>query len=213
MQSSGHPALNAAHVGLRRCQVVLPREQQRDVYWNALENAFFDRNYAGRSARNLDVQIGLGSATVQQRGGPDCALRVTGQQRGDFQGHPAVDTVACGVDRPEQVCGLRKILERELEEQVFSGNARPFQHTNAGVVGVTASDGRLEDRGVRGQPRYAQFCNVSRQRAALEQPAGDVIEPDALAMPGKLAGVAVHGMRACHFALRPCVEGAGARSE
>jgi len=49
------------------------------------------------------------------------------------------------------------------------------------VVVVTVLDGVVEDGGVRGQPRNRELLNVAAQRAAGQQTAGDVVEPEALA--------------------------------
>src|SRR5579862_1132822 len=38
----------------------------------------------------------------------------------------------------------------------------------------------VEDRGVRGKPRYREFVDVAFQRAAIQQVACNVVEPDAL---------------------------------
>ena len=42
---------------------------------------------------------------------------VMGQQRRHFQRYPAVHAVGLVVNRPEQIGGARKILERQLEEK------------------------------------------------------------------------------------------------
>ena len=38
----------------------------------------------------------------------------------------------------------------------------------------------IENRRIRGQPCYRQIIDISLQRTAVEQVAGDVVEPDAL---------------------------------
>jgi hypothetical protein len=44
---------------------------------------------------------------------------VIGEQRGDLQGHPAIDPVGALVDRQEQVRRTPKVLDREFEEELF----------------------------------------------------------------------------------------------
>ena len=50
-----------------------------------------------------------------------------------------------------------------------------------GVVGRAVLDRVVEDRRIRGQPGHREFVDVAFERAAVQQVARDVVEPDALA--------------------------------
>src|SRR5690606_39805326 len=52
---------------------------------------------------------------------------------------------------------------------------------DAGVVGAAAADRLVEDRRVGGQPGDAVLVDVALQRAVVEDLAGDVVQPEALA--------------------------------
>ena len=65
----------------------------------------------------------------------DGARRVVGEQGRDLQGDPAVDAVRRVVDGPEEVGGLRQILDRQLEEQLLARLARLHLLPDGGVVG------------------------------------------------------------------------------
>ena len=58
IEAGGDAPLDAAHVGFGRRDVVLAREQQRDVDRHAGEDRLLDRRDAGAGAGNLDEQIG-----------------------------------------------------------------------------------------------------------------------------------------------------------
>ena len=88
-------------------EVLLAREQQRDVDRDAGEDRLLDRRQAFLGAGNLDEQVRLPGARVQILGRREGARRVVGQQRRNFQRDPAVDAVGALVDRPEQIGGAR----------------------------------------------------------------------------------------------------------
>src|SRR5262249_34526825 len=71
--------------------------------------------------------------------------------------------------------------ERQLEEQVLTRLAFPDLLPDRGVVGRAVLDGVVEDRRVGREPGHGEFVDVARERAALQQVAGDVVEPQALA--------------------------------
>jgi hypothetical protein len=105
---------------------------------------------------------------------------VVRQQRRDFQRNPTVDAACSVVNRPEQVRGLRKVLHRQFEKQVFSRLAvREFAFDRVIVV-FAVPDSVIEDRGVRCEPRHRKLVDVALQRAAVQQLAGDIVEPQAL---------------------------------
>ena len=109
------------------------------------------------------------------------AGRVVGQQGRDLQRHPAVHAVGLVVDRPKQIGSLSEVLQRQLKEQRLA--RFPFLQFLADrvVIIVTVLDGVVEDRGVRSQPRDREILDVAMERAAGQQAAGDVVEPETLA--------------------------------
>src|SRR3546814_18856990 len=56
---------------------------------------------------------------------------------------------------------------------------------DAGVVGAAVADRLVEDRRVGGQPGDAVLVDVALQRAVVEDLAGDVVQPEALAEVAK----------------------------
>ena len=112
--------LDAAQVRLGGRHVLLAGEQQGHVDRHAGEDRLLDGGQAFLGAGNLDEQVGPRRPGVQFLGRGEGAGRVVGQQRRDLQRHPAVHAVGPVVDRPEQIGGLREVLERQLEEQLLA---------------------------------------------------------------------------------------------
>ena len=183
VQTGGQPPLQAAQARLGRSHRLLAREQQRDVDRHAVEDDLLDRLQALRCARDLDEQVGLGSLLAQPVRCLDGVGGVVGQQRRDLERDPAVHALAGVEGRAEQVGRLAQVFEGEFEEQVLVRQVGIGEHANAGVVAAALADGVLEDRRVRGQPGHRQVADVARQRAAGQQRARDVVEPEALAEP------------------------------
>src|SRR5690606_22283731 len=94
---------------------------------------------------------------------------------------PAVDASG-GVERgTEQVGGAAQVLQRELDEQHFVALADGGLLADAGIVGAAVADRLVEDRGIGGEPGDAVLVDVALQRAVVENLAGDVVQPQALA--------------------------------
>src|SRR5262249_6747510 len=91
------------------------------------------------------------------------------------------------------------VRDRDLEEALLRRRARPRQLGDLVVIRVAGADGLVEDRRVRGQAGHVQLVDVALERAAVEQLAGDVVEPDALAQltqrEGRLHGMSPRGSR------------------
>src|SRR5438046_5712138 len=85
------------------------------------------------------------------------------------------------MDGSKQVCGLGEVLESQFKEQFFIGLAFLELLANRCVIGGALLDSVLENCRVRGQPRHRQLVNVVLKRAARQQVAGDVVEPETLA--------------------------------
>ena len=52
---------------------------------------------------------------------------------------------------------------------------------DGGVICGTVLDRVIENRRIGGEPRHRPFVDIAFQRAAVQQIARDVVEPDALA--------------------------------
>ena len=179
-QSSSDAALQAAHVGIGGPHIVVAREQQRDVDRHAREDRLLDGGKALERAGDLDEQVrtvGLGMQFLGCRHGP---VRVMGEQRRDLQRHEAIHSGGPPMDRREQFGGLGEVLDGELEEQRLPRLAGTDQAPDLRVVRCAVRDRVVEDRRVRGQARDRQLVDVPLQRAAAQQVAGDVVEPETL---------------------------------
>src|SRR5271157_3158557 len=121
-------------------------------------------------------------------GGLDGAGCVVRQQGRHLQRYPAVNPARGVVDRAKKIRGLGQVLQGKFEEQCLARLARSGLLMDGIVVETRLLDGLIEDRGVRGQPRHRKFIDVTAQRAARQQSAGDVVEPNTLAEIVQLLG-------------------------
>ena len=192
VQAGFDAPLYAAQVGLRGRNIVLAREQQRDVDRNAVEDRLLDRWKAFGCAGDLDEEVRPGSARMQLRGHPDGVDRVVGEQRRDFKRDPAVGTKTRIESRPEQVGGLLQVFQRKFEEQALARQPAIHQLADCGVVCAAAADRMLEDGRIRGQPGHRQIGDVPRKRAACQQLTGEVVKPQTLTQIVQLSGIGVH---------------------
>ena len=110
--------------------------------------------------------------------GARCVVR---QERRDFQRHPAIDAVGTIKDRLEQIGRAVQILQRQVEEQIFAAHAGLDLLGDRRVIGRAVLEGEIEDRRVRGQPGHRKLGDIFLQGAVVQQVAGDVVEPNALA--------------------------------
>ena len=186
VQPCGHAPLDAAQIRLG-CRLVLRcRKQQRDVDWHAGKNRCFYGHHALGRAGNLDVQVRPVGQLVQVHRRRNRTLGIVRQQRRDFQRHPAVHTARGLEHRAKQVGGAAQVGNGQVEEQRFARLALGRAVRDGRVIRVRGADGVLEDGRVRGQPGNRILRDVARQRAAVEQRAGDVVEPETLAQFVKL---------------------------
>src|SRR6185437_10488315 len=144
-------------------EILLAREQQRDVDRHAAIDRFLDRRNAGRRAGNLDEQVVAPRLAVQRGRRPDRGLGVIRKQRRNFQRDESVHAVAGVERRLEQVGGAGEVLQRQREEQVFAVLPVGKQVGDRAVVVVSAGDGLVEDRRVGRQPRHVVVGDVFRQ--------------------------------------------------
>ena len=111
----------------------------------------------------------------------ESAGRVVGQQRRYLQRHPPVHAVGPVVDGSKQIGGLGEVLQRQIEEERLARFSFRQIFADRGVVSGAVLDGVVEDRRIRGQPRHRQLVDVALERAAGQQIARDVVEPETLA--------------------------------
>ena len=179
-KAGGDASLDPSHVRVRRRQILLAGEQQGDVHRDTRGDRRFDGRRAFRRAGNLHQEIGEVRLRMKLGRFLDRASRIVGKQRRDFERHPSVQTLRRVVDRPEQRRGLAQILDRELEEQGLADRAFAAFLTNRVVVEMAVLDGMVKNRRVRRQPGHRPLIDVRSERAAGQQPARDVVEPEAL---------------------------------
>src|SRR6185437_1811876 len=77
--------------------------------------------------------------------------------------------------------GPRQVGQREIEEHVLCRFRRGRYLGNVSVVGRAVLDGVVEDGRVRGEPGHRELVDVALQRPVIQQLAGDIVEPQALA--------------------------------
>ena len=71
-------------------------------------------------------------------------------------------------------------LERQVEKELLIRRALPYVLADGRIIGLALRNGMVEDGGVGGEPGDRQFVDVALERAARQQIAGDVVEPEAL---------------------------------
>ena len=108
IESGGDAPLNAAHVCFGRRNILLAREQQRDVDRHAREDRFLDRGKSLLGAGDLDEQIGASRARMQflgrgERAAVSCASR--GETSSDT--HPSTPLVGSWIGRNRSAACLR----------------------------------------------------------------------------------------------------------
>src|SRR5262249_4164172 len=84
------------------------------------------------------------------------------------------------MDGPEQVRGAAEILQRQAEENLLRRLPGTKPACDGVIVGRAVPDGMIEDRRVGGEPGHAELFHIALQGAAVQQVAGDVVEPQAL---------------------------------
>ncbi len=181
IEPGGDAPLDAAHVGIRGGDIVLAREEQRHVDGHPREDGLLDGGQALARAGDLDEEVRPPRARVELLGLGEGARGVVREERRDLERHEAVHAVGRVMDGAEEVGGLGQVLDGQLEEELLARLARGDLLLDARVVVRALADGLVEDGGVRGEPADAELVDVALERAAGEELAGDVVEPQALA--------------------------------
>ena len=133
--------------------------------------AKIDSSMAGmpaRGARDLDEQIGALRPRMQLRRRLDGAGGVVQRAAARPRATPSRPRRRWLVDRPEQIGGLRQILERQLEEQRLARLARSRLSCESPRRRRRAADRLIEDRRIGGQPgdRQTRRCSGSACRSS-----------------------------------------------
>ena len=188
IEPGGDAPFDAAQIRLGCRDVLLARKQQRHVDRHARKDRLLDGRQTFLGAGNLDEQVGPSRPRGKFLGGGDGAGRVMRQQWRHLQRHPSVHAIRAVVNRPEQVGGPGEIVQCQIEKKFLAGFSLRQFLADRGVVGGAVLDGVIKDRRVRGQPGHRQFVDVALERAAVQQVARDVVEPEALAQVVKFLG-------------------------
>ena len=99
------------------------------------------------------------------------------------------------MDASEQIGRPAKILDGEREEQRLARFTVVQLPANFRVVRLAAGNGVVEDRRIGGEAGDKLLVDVALERAAIEQVAGYVVEPQALSeLAQSLGRVRIHGM-------------------
>ena len=179
----GGQHLKAGQIGFDNLLVDGLREQQRDIDVDAAGDQIMDRRHAFGRARHLDHQVLAADLAPQPLGFVDGALGVLGEIRRDFDADIAVGAMGGVEGRAQHVGGLLDVLDRQMLEKLADGPVLHLQHAGDGrVVFVGMADGLLEDRRVRRHPAQAVVIGELLQAALGDEPAGQEIEPDGLAV-------------------------------
>ena len=192
IESGLDPPLDPLQVGIRGRQVLVAVEQQGDVDRHTGEDRLLDRGQALGRPGDLDEQVVPLRLGVEVGGLLDRRLGVVGDRRRHLEGNETVDRVGLVVDAAEGVGRAAEVGDRELEEDRLRVEALALKPGDLLVVGLPAADRLVEDRRVGGQPGDVQVADVAVQGAVVEDPPGDVVEPDALAQVVEL-------LRGLHF--------------
>ncbi len=192
IEARGDAAFDAPHVGIGDAQILFAREQQRYIDRNTGKYRRLDGGNAGGRSRNLDVKIGAVRLLVNTQRRVDGALGFVRQQRRNFHGDPAVDSLSAVELRTENIGGAAQILQRQFHEQIFARHTGLRLLTNALVVRRGLADGLIEYRRVRGETGDRELLHIAAQGAVVENFPRNVVEPETLAQIMQVFRVA-HG--------------------
>ena len=125
--------LDAAQVGFGRRDILLAREQQRDVDRNAGEDRRLDGRQSFRGAGNLDEEVGLAARAGGDRARPPACCLVSWARRGETSSdtQPSTPSVRAKTGRNRSAARVRSAKarsknrsSRRLARQTPSGQCR-----------------------------------------------------------------------------------------
>ena len=185
------PPLQPGHVRLGHPPPHRPREEEGDVDVDALGDERRDRLQPGLRRRHLDHQVVARDQRPEAPPLRDRAGRVVRELGRHLEAHIAVDGVAFLVDGAEDVAGRADVLDHDrLGDAVGIG---PGHGGDDRVIRPARLDRALEDRRVRRHAAQAR-ADQGHKRPVRVGVAGDMVEPDRLALFGMDAGERIgHG--------------------
>ncbi len=173
--------LQAADEGVGDRLVAVEREDQGNVDVDAFIDHLLDRGQALGRRRNLDHDVGAIGTLEEVASLGDGLLRVVGGGGGNFQADVAVHVVCAVVDGPKDVGGALDVFDGERLENLLAVRDPLAHQLLHGVVVVAAAVNRLlEDGGIGGDADDRIFIEQTLEVAGDDQPAANVIVPDAL---------------------------------
>src|SRR5215467_2297794 len=118
---------------------------------------------------------------MRRLGRAERARGVVGEERRHLERDPAVHTVGAVPDGTEKIGGPRQVFDGQLEEERLPRLALAHLLPDGRVVGRAVLDGVIENGGIRGETGHGELVDVALEGAVLQDVAGDVVEPEALA--------------------------------
>ena len=171
---------------------MLAREQERHVDRDAGKDRLLDGGQSLPGPGDLDEEVAKLRPAEQRFGGGERARRIVCQQRRHFQRDPAIHAIGPVVNGAEKVGRPAEVVQRQLEEEGYGRDPVSDLRADRRVVGGAVLDRVIEDRRVRGETGHRQLVDVPLERPAIQQVAGDVVEPQTLAQLVKPLGCLHH---------------------
>jgi hypothetical protein len=174
-----HAPLQAAQIGFDDLRVALLREEKRDVDRDAVGGDVLERLDALFGSGDLDHEVVSADERVQARGLRAAGFGVAGHGGRQFEAHVAVGALGVRVNALEQVAGRADVLGGQAPEDISGGFALGGELADGLVVVDRGADRLLEDRRVGGDAGQAVLVDEAFELPRGDQPAADVVVPDA----------------------------------
>ena len=193
----GQPPFEPGEVRLGHALVNGHAEEERDVHVHARRDQLRERLHARGRARRLDHGVRAVHQPEEAQGLGHGGLAVVREVRRRLQRDVAVRARRGLVHGPQRVRGHADVLAGEGREGgVRVRLARGDDGLQGLLVVARFGDGLVEDGGVGGHARDQARPRHAPDFAGDEQPATDVVEPDALAVLAQPRGGVRHGFPA-----------------
>ncbi len=180
------PALQSLQIRVGDLFVAAHAEEQRDVDVDPLVERLLDRGQADLGRRDLDHHVRTVDRSVQMARVSQRRLGVVRQVGRDLEAHEAVSALGPVVDPPQDVARGLHVLDGDRLVDLTGAQPARGELLDPLVVAVLAGEGLVEDGRVRRDPAEPLLLDPSRQLAVTELRAGEVVEPEALALLTKL---------------------------
>ena len=178
--------LQSFKVGLCDRSVLLHREDESHVHVNPLGQHPADGPVSGLGGGDFDHHVGPVQKTEKPQRLADGPLRIVGQTGIHLEAHVTGQPVALLVIGPEGICDPAYILDHEVFVNLVRRQSLPGHLGQIPVVIGAACNGFLENRGIRSDTPDALPYHILKLSGIDEGPP-DIVEPDLLALPGKLS--------------------------